>query len=268
MKWHWGWLIILSLSLNNCSKNKSKPNIDVFGHAGTSLHRDRAVYPANSMESVKYALDVLDADGVEIDVQMTKDSVLVLYHDAYLEQASTFNGCISQFTFKEIEHLKLDYTNYKITPLNQVLNYIQSRKKRVFLDVKTYDYCKNDKINLSAFQYALNRAISDLDSNFIYTNIILGMTDYQFLNNIQFNNKCYDATNVNEGLQKVVDYQFNCLLLSKQYVTKDDATQLNNASIYWGIIGVKDKWTIDEVVEKQPKFIISDNIARTKKVTE
>lgn len=268
MKWHWGWLIILGLSLNNCSKNNSKPSLDVFGHAGTSLHRDRAIYPANSMESVKYALDVLDADGVEIDVQMTKDSILVLYHDAYLNQASTFNGCVSQYTYNEIKHLKLDYTNYEIVTLQEVLSYTQSRQKRVYIDVKTYDYCQSGKMNLTTFQYALNHSISSLDSNFIYSNIILGMTDYQFLNDIQFNNKCYETTNVNEGLQKVNDYEFNCLLLFNQFISKDDATQLNNTSIYWGIIGVKDKWLIDEAVERQPKFIISDNIARTKKVTE
>ena len=268
MKWHWGWLIILSISLNNCTKNNSKPSLDVFGHAGTSLHRDRAVYPANSLKSIKYALDVLDADGVEIDVQMTKDSILVLYHDAYLNQASTFDGCISQYSFKEIEHLKLDYTNYEIVTLQKVLSYIQSRQKRVYLDVKTYDYCKGEKISQSTFQYALNKSVEHLDSNFVNTKIILGMTDFQFLNDIQFNNKCYETTNAAEGLQKANDYQFNSLLFFKQFVSKDDAILLNQSSVYWGIIGVKDKWVIDEVVERQPKFIISDNIARTKKVTE
>ncbi len=268
MKWHWAWLIILAVNLSSCSKNNSKPNIDVFGHAGTSLHRDRAVYPANSLQSIKYALDVLDADGVEIDVQMTKDSLLVLYHDSYLNQASTYNGCVSQYKYSEIEHLKLDYTNYEIVTLKEVLAFIQSRNKSVYLDVKTYDYCNDAKIKVSSFQYALNQSISELDTVFKNTNILLGMTDYKFLNEVNFPNKCFESTNVNDGIQKVSDYNFTSLLFFKQFIDESTAKQLNDANIYWGIIGAKDKWTIDKVVAYQPKYIISDNIARTKKVTE
>jgi len=267
MKWHWGLLIILSASLSNCSKNNSKPNIDVFGHAGTSLHRDRAVYPANSYESIKYALDVLDADGVEIDVQMTKDSVLVLYHDSYLDQASTFKGCVSNYNFAEIEHLKLDYTKYELVTLKKVLEFTQSRHKKVYLDVKTYNYCKGGEISQSTFQFALNNSTQSLDSNYKNTQILLGMTDYQFLNSISFPTKCYEVTNVSDGIQKANDYNFESLLFFKQFISKDDAVLLNSTSVYWGIIGAKDKWVIDEMVERKPKYIISDNIARTKKVS-
>jgi len=267
MKWHWGLLIILSASLSNCSKNNSKPNVDVFGHAGASLHRDRAVYPADSYQSVQYAIDMLDADGVEVDVEMTKDSLLVLYHDSYLDQASTFKGCVSDYNYSEIKHLKLDYTNYELVTLKKVLEFVESRHKKVYLDVKTYNHCIGGKISQSAFQYALNNSVKSLDSNYKNTQILLGMTDYQFLNSINFPTKCYEVTNVSDGIQKVNDYNFNALSFFKQFISKDEAALLNNTSIYWGIVGVKDKWTIDEAVERYPKFIISDNIARTKKVT-
>jgi glycerophosphoryl diester phosphodiesterase len=267
MKWHWVLLIILSASLSNCSKNNSKPNIDVFGHAGTSLHRDRAVYPADSYESVKYAIDVLDADGVEVDVQMTKDSVLVLYHDSYLDQASAFGGCVSEYNYAEIEHLKLDFTNYELVTLKKVVEFVQTRNKKVYLDVKTYNYCGYEKINQTSFQHALEQSVEQLDSSFIKTKIILGMTDYKLLDEMNFSTKCYETTNVSDGIQKANDYNFTCLSIFKQFINKDDAIRLNNTSIYWGVVGVKDKWTIDKIVQLRPKFIISDNIARTKKVT-
>lgn len=268
MNWHWGLLIILSASLSNCSKNNSKPNIDVFGHAGTSLHRDRAVYPADSYESVQYAIDVLDADGVEVDVQMTKDSVLVLYHDSYLDQASTFVGCVSDYNYAELQHLKLDYTNYELVTLKKVLEFVQSRYKKVYLDVKIYDYCTNDIISQSAFQYALNKSIEDLDSSYKHSKILLGMLDFMFLNEIIFPVKCYETTSVSDGIQKANTYNFAALSFFKPFIDEEGAKLLNNTSIYWGIVGVKDKWTIDKTVNLQPKFIISDNIARTKKVTQ
>ena len=85
-----------------CKKN-NLPEVDVYGHAGSSLHRDRAVFPANSLESIKYAIDALSADGVEVDVQMTKDSILVLYHDSFLDNSSDFTGCIADYNYEEIK---------------------------------------------------------------------------------------------------------------------------------------------------------------------
>ena len=48
-------------------------------------------YPINSYESFEPCFRI-GAEGSEMDVQMTKDSVLVLFHDAKLEDGTLCKG--------------------------------------------------------------------------------------------------------------------------------------------------------------------------------
>lgn len=56
----------------------------------------------NSMESILAAL-ALGIDGVELDVQFTADSVLVAFHDAHLEGATTCTGLVNALTWAELK---------------------------------------------------------------------------------------------------------------------------------------------------------------------
>ena len=265
MKWYSVFVIVLVLLQNSCTKsNTVTPNVEVLGHAGISLHRDRAVFPANSFESIRYAIDILDADGVEVDVQLTKDSVLVLYHDKYLDYSTDFSGCVSQFSYQEIKAANLDNTNCKIIGLEPVLKYIESRGKSVFLDIKSYDYCQEKATSITGFNYALENSKSKLTQLFI-EKIIVSNASTSFLNQLNHPNKCLEISNVTKGVNKLKAFGFQSVLINLTNVSKDDLIQLN--SVKWGVLGVKDEWTIDDAIKLVPKFIITDNIAYTNKVT-
>ncbi|MGX8680441.1 MAG: glycerophosphodiester phosphodiesterase family protein, partial [bacterium] len=62
-------------------------------------------YPENTMLAFRKALDE-DFDGIETDVQMTKDGVLVLLHDETIDRTSNGKGQLKSFTYKEL----LSYT--------------------------------------------------------------------------------------------------------------------------------------------------------------
>ena len=61
-------------------KNLNHNIIMILGHAGMG---DLYKYPNNTMESIEPVLGI-GADGTELDIQMTKDSVLILFHDETL----------------------------------------------------------------------------------------------------------------------------------------------------------------------------------------
>ena len=67
-----------------CKKEFPESNSKILGHAGESLLKSKSKNPPNTVESVRRAIE-LGADGVEIDVQMTSDGLLVAYHDGFLE---------------------------------------------------------------------------------------------------------------------------------------------------------------------------------------
>lgn len=265
MKWLSVLVIVLGLLVSSCKKESTAlPEVTVLGHAGTSLHRDRAVFPANSFESIKYAIDILDADGVEVDVQMTRDSILVLYHDQFLDFSTNMTGCVSEYSFEELKMAKLDNSNYNLIDLEQVLKFVESRKKSVFLDVKTYDFCKKKNISISAFEYALSNCKSKLSSNF-NSKITLSSESTWFLNQINHTIKCIEVEDVKNGIEKINSFGFQSFLIKLEDISESDVEVLKTIS--WGLQGVKDEWTVDDGIKLLPKFVITDNIAYTRKVT-
>lgn len=63
-------------------------------------------FPENSLEAIDNAIK-MGVDIVEVDVQRTKDSVLILMHDPYLDRTTTGKGKISEVTMDSIRKLKL-----------------------------------------------------------------------------------------------------------------------------------------------------------------
>ena len=92
--------------------------------------------PENSLQSIKNSID-MGVDIVEVDLQMTKDSIIVLMHDNTIGRTTTGTGKVKDHTYKELETLFLKnvlgfYTKYKIPSLKQVLEAV---KGKIVLDL-------------------------------------------------------------------------------------------------------------------------------------
>ena len=78
----------------------------IVGHRGGGRTSDRLPISENSIPMIGYA-GRLGANGVEIDVRLTKDGIPVLYHDGdiniRLTQKSPINGPIENFTFAQLQ---------------------------------------------------------------------------------------------------------------------------------------------------------------------
>ncbi|PQJ79111.1 glycerophosphodiester phosphodiesterase family protein [Polaribacter porphyrae] len=100
--------------------------------------------PENSLASVQQAIDA-KIDVVEIDVNTTKDGILVLMHDNSIDRTTNGKGWISDFTFAELQQLFLikdgEITTHKIPTLNEVLS-IAKGKIILNLDIKRVDVAK------------------------------------------------------------------------------------------------------------------------------
>ena len=101
--------------------------IQITAHRGSSREA-----PENTMAAMTKAVDDL-ADFVEIDVQETKDGVVVLGHDASLKRVSGINRPINFYTFEELQQLDVgkwfspDYEGEKIPSLEEVMEYCKGR---------------------------------------------------------------------------------------------------------------------------------------------
>lgn len=70
-------------------------------------HRGASEYaPENTLSSFYLGL-LQGANGIETDVQRTKDGVLVLFHDDTVDRVSDGEGKLSEYTFDELRKLKI-----------------------------------------------------------------------------------------------------------------------------------------------------------------
>ncbi len=91
-------LALLLLFLTACSAPSVK-DVLIIGHSGMGSDPDRM---PNSIEAVMSALD-LGIQGVELDVQMTADGVLVAFHDKALETSTNCTGIVNLMTWQSLQ---------------------------------------------------------------------------------------------------------------------------------------------------------------------
>lgn len=86
------WLLVAGCALPDPGATR------LIGHGG--LGPEGAV-PMNSHQSLLAALE-LGADGIEMDAQLTADSVLVAYHPEYLEELTDCSGHVNAYRWEEL----------------------------------------------------------------------------------------------------------------------------------------------------------------------
>lgn len=108
----------------------------VWAHRGASDYA-----PENTLEA--FALAVKQgADGVELDVQMTKDGKLVVAHDETIERVSNGSGRIVDYTLEELRRFKFnkthpEYASAQIPTLKEVYELLQPAGLTVNVELKT-----------------------------------------------------------------------------------------------------------------------------------
>lgn len=93
--------------------NDNRALKDFFAYTGNDVplvsgHRGAAIngYAENSVGTFEYVLQHIPAF-FEIDPRLTKDSVIVLMHDATLDRTTTGKGKLSDYTWQELQQFNL-----------------------------------------------------------------------------------------------------------------------------------------------------------------
>ena len=115
--------------------NRDQSSVLVASHRG-----DWRNFPENSLEGIDNAIK-MGVDIVEIDLQRTRDGVLILMHDATLNRTTTGKGRIADVDYDSIAHLRLRNgcaiaTHHRVPTLEQVL---LLAKGRVMLNLDKAD---------------------------------------------------------------------------------------------------------------------------------
>jgi glycerophosphoryl diester phosphodiesterase len=239
----------------------------VYGHAGTTIHPELWVYPANTKESVLYALDALGAEGVEIDIQMTRDSVLVLFHDQFLDGVSTKTGCVAHYNFSELSDLNLYNSKYELVTLKEIVAICFERNKKMYLDLKPFNYCIGADVDHHTFNNALNKILEPY-SDEQRQNILVNTRNVELLEHLTDSSivKSFETENIALAIEKFETGIIHEVGVKLSAMTAVNADMLNAAGLNFTIFSLKSQKEIQKGLLFSPLRIVTDNIAYTQKL--
>lgn len=175
--------IITLLLFSNCGEkedynvtNLNHNTLMILGHRGMG---NLFQYPGNTLESILPVLEI-GADGSEIDIQMTKDSILVLFHNEMLEGRTHCTGQVYDYNWEEIKNCTYNaiQSNVKLISVDELFSNIENLNEFYF----SFD-CKLDPGNVYNINYRkiFLRAISRINDKYQMTGNIFIEGDLNFL---------------------------------------------------------------------------------------
>lgn len=108
----------------------------IFAHRGNS-----SVYPENTMISFRSAVE-LGADGIETDIHLTKDGILVITHDEEISRVSDGTGMVKDMTYEELQKFDFGlwkdekFKGEKIPTLNNLLDLLEGTEMVLNIEIK------------------------------------------------------------------------------------------------------------------------------------
>lgn len=94
-----------------------------YAHRG--LFNNDSEAPENSLAAFKKAVDA--GYGIELDVQLSKDDKLVVFHDATLKRMCGIDGNVWDYTLEELQQMKLLNSNETIPTFEQFLAVVDGK---------------------------------------------------------------------------------------------------------------------------------------------
>ncbi|RXI97798.1 glycerophosphodiester phosphodiesterase [Anaerobacillus alkaliphilus] len=108
----------------------------IFAHRGSA-----GTHPENTMDAFQAALDA-GADGIELDVQLTKDFIPVVIHDETVERTTNGTGWVKDLTLAELQQLDAgswfspSFSTARIPTLQEVLQWVSGTQLILNIELK------------------------------------------------------------------------------------------------------------------------------------
>ncbi len=157
-------------------------DVKIWAHRGAGGW-DKQYAPENTMPAFEKAIE-MGADGIELDVQFSKDGEIVICHDETIDRTSNGSGAVRAYTLKELKQFNFcsvhpEFGFVEIPTLREVLEFMKDKDFQLNIELKTgnYDYPGleeaaskmvreydlNDRIIFSSFSYASLKKLRQYD---------------------------------------------------------------------------------------------------------
>lgn len=177
---------------------------EIWAHRGASGYA-----PENTLEAFALAKRQ-GADGIELDVQMTKDGELVVIHDETIDRVTDGTGGVRQYTLAQLKSFSVNCGDEKcegiqIPTLQETLELVKAGQMKVNIELKTgivwypelekkvAALVKNqgmeERVVYSSFNHysiqEIKKYAPEAETAYLYSDIILNVDQYAKSTNIQ-----------------------------------------------------------------------------------
>ena len=112
--------------------------VQIFVHRGFSGY-----YPENTMLAFQKVAEETVADGIELDIQLTKDGEIVIMHDEMLDRTTNGSGWLKDHTLEELKMLSVGvnvkgfFPRQTIPTLREYFTWLKTTKLITNIELKT-----------------------------------------------------------------------------------------------------------------------------------
>lgn len=240
---------------------KSKPYVEA--HRGAP-----SFCPENTISAFNKAVE-LNADLIEIDVQLTKDNEVLVFHDNTLDKKSTGTGFIHDYTLSELKQLDVgswyspNFTGERMPTLEETLHWAKG-KIWLSIEVKHTEY----------FQEQLVKRVVELVKAFKMEEQvqIISFNHYMLAEVRKYSKKIITSAICPCRIMNPVSYlqSFDAQVLNGPgyYLTKDLIDEIHKAGLYVNGGMVDDPalwrkyaaWGVDLMCTNVPEIMVKERL--------
>jgi glycerophosphoryl diester phosphodiesterase len=252
-------IFFLGIVLFGCTKSEHVKNILVFGHAGMGLSMLNSIYHDNSKEAVSLALNLPTSNGVEVDVRLSADGTLWLYHDEWLEAETNGKGCLSELIDFQLSELYYQtFKQEKLVKLMDVLPLLNDGQT-LFVDLKQVNSCRNENVDFEPLMNAFEDQLAG------YHGQVKIICSYKYwLNDLaQHYDTFYSADNVEEGKEIILNYPLiKGLVVRNEAINKQEISWIKNQHKEVYLFDIRSLKGIRKAYAKKPTGIFADELRK------
>ena len=106
----------------------------LYAHRG--LHDNKSDAPENSMAAFRKAVEA--GYGIELDVQLTKDRIPVVFHDESLKRVCGAEGNVRDYTYEELQKFSICQSSERSPLFSEVLKLVDG-KVPLIIEIKIHE---------------------------------------------------------------------------------------------------------------------------------
>lgn len=232
-----------------------------FAHRGFS-----GKYLENTMEAFNAAYEA-GADGIELDVQLTQDEEVIIFHDATLDRLTNTTGWIAEWTAQELSNVRMPHETeegikqYTIPTFTDYMEWVQDKEMITNIEIKS----------ITSEGYGLERKVLQSIHDFgVEEKVLISSFHKDALLRVKENDPTMECGLLTPGCNSKILRLTQALgveYIHPHYtsITKPLVREAERLGLEMNVWTVNDGYALEKMISLNPLGIITDHPERLKK---